>query len=658
MTARRLIAVSAAAILGLAAYPASAQEVSDEVKALITPLSSYEIGIIGAIDEPNAAGMYSGLNEMDAFPILNGSYVKRDDKTGTWIRAEGNNLGLSSRDLRLEYERQGQWNTWLDFSQIPKSNPLNFFTPLSGLGTNEQQVTGTGKREITLSTDRYRGQLGLNKRINKNLEFKVSYSGEYKEGDRQFGIRQNGSNIFFLTDPIDYWNHEATAVLNYNTSRFQVSGGTLVSFFMNRYRHLNNDAGTNVPDVSLPLDNQAYKLFLNGAYKFTPTTQGTFKFAYNLYIQDEQFFKTPQLAVNADSLDGEVHNYLGQIALSSRPMPKLSLRGKIRYEGRHDNTEIRQYIDASGSRDGRNVAPSRDTITANGEASYQLPMDFRVIGFVKYEDWHRDYPSLRQISWREDTEEYVGGARLRRMFTDTLGGDIGYSYGKRDGSDFLANRLGNTTIDPIHWGDRDRHKFFVTADWAPNDKFSLQGRVDTTLDAYNGLPLGPRDGRSVNAALDASYALNRDWQLTGWLSRNETYRDQAQFDGNQFWSAELTNLGYAAGIGVHGQPTGKLKLGADIQYSYDKNEYEIDPINGPATADLPDYAFRQFNFNMWADYALSDRGSVKASYGFTHMENGDWGYDPEVWVYSDGTVVGVPDQENAHFVGISYRYQW
>ena len=48
-------------------------------------------------------------------------------------------------------------------------------------------------------------------------------------------------------------------------------------------------------------------------------------------------------------------------------------------------------------------------------------------------------------------------------------------------------------------------------------------------DAYNGLALGPRDGSSNNAAIDASYALTRDWTLSAFVSRNEIYRDQAQF---------------------------------------------------------------------------------------------------------------------------------
>lgn len=654
MNRRRLIAIPAVALFGMTAVPAIAQDQSDELKALITPESSVEIGIGGAFGDTNTVGMYSGVNEMDVFPIANGNYVKRDNETGTWIRVEGDNLGLSSRGFELEYERQGNWKTWFNFSQIPKSNPLKIVTGLSGIGSNQQLVTGVPAREIELSTDRYRGNFGFNKRINENLAFDVSYTAEYKEGDRQFGVRAGGSNIFFVTDPVDYWHHEANAVLNFTTPRFQLSGGTLVSFFINKHSELDND--TSQSPISLPLDNQAYKVFLDGAYNFTPTTQGTFKFSYNLMTQDEDFFTAPTFAGNNQTdLGGKVHNYFGQIALSSRPTPELSLRGKVRYEGRHDDTPLNQFISSSSTRDGFNVPFTRDTITVDGEASYLLPMDFRVTGFVKYEDWDRSYPPLRQASWRADTQEYTGGVRLRRMFSDTLGGEIGYSYASRGGSDFLAPGNGTNQVDPIHWGDRDRHKASFSADWAPTNAFSLQARVDGTLDSYNALQLGPRDGHSINTALDASYQLSRYWNLSGWLSRNETFRDQAQFDQTQVWAAKMTNTGYAAGLGLHGEPTENLSVGVDTQYSYDRNEYDLEPLTGATISDLPDSVFRQFNLNLWAEYQLFDRGSVKVGYGFTHLKNNDFGYDG--WVFSDGTIISIRPQEISHVIGVSFRYK-
>jgi hypothetical protein len=38
------------------------------------------------------------------------------------------------------------------------------------------------------------------------------------------------------------------------------------------------------------------------------------------------------------------------------------------------------------------------------------------------------------------------------------------------------------------------------------------------------------------------------------------------------------------------------------------------------------------------------------------LKNDDFSYD--AWVFADGTVIRIPDREIAHFVGVSYRYQW
>ena len=101
------------------------------------------------------------------------------------------------------------------------------------------------------------------------------------------------------------------------------------------------------------------------------------------------------------------------------------------------------------------------------------------------------------------------------------------------------------------------------------------------FDSHGGLPLGARDGRILNAALDASYRLSRDWSATGWVSRNEIARNQAQTDGLQIWEADLATVGYAVGFGVRGSPREDLLLGANIRYSHDMNEYELDTRTGP-----------------------------------------------------------------------------
>jgi len=303
-------------------------------------------------------------------------------------------------------------------------------------------------------------------------------------------------------------------------------------------------------------------------------------------------------------------------------------------------------------------------VVAEAEANYRLPDDYRLLGAVKYEWWKRQYPDLRQASWRAKTEEYSGRAQINKRLTETLGGSVAYIYSERDGSDFQIAHDPDVppgVIDPIHWGDRNRQQWRLSMDWEPMQKLSLQGRVDGSLDAYHSTDrrLGPEDGLSHNASIDAAYQLTPDWNLNAFLSRNETTREQKAYDNDApntgYWTADLRNLGYAGGVGVRGKPREGLKLGADVQYSYDKSEYEL-TADAAGIVDLPDIAYRQFDLKLFADYEWSDNASIWLGYTFTHLENSD--FTDDINILTDGTIIEIPDRENTHFIGVSYKYRW
>ena len=619
--ARRLL--PAVSLFAMTVSNAVAQTASDTLEELTTPVSHVQVGAIGAIGDADRIDIYDVRHGGDLAPRLSGRYVSRDDRTGTWIRVEGNNLGLGSRDVALEYERQGGWKAWLNYSQITRSDPLDISTGLTGIGGGRQFVAGAPLRLVDLETERYRGELGFTKQLNDQIGLRATYRVEYKEGDRNFGVYDDGSELFFLTEPIDYWHQEMDAALNYVTKRLQLSGGIRMSLFDNNHTTLVND--TPNPTLSLPPDNRAYKAFIEGAYRFTPKTQRTFKFSYNRMEQSGESLTAPTFGGNTETaLDGEVHNYFGQLSLSSRPIRDLTLRGKLRHDRRDDNTSVDQYIDPQANSNGSNVPFSRDTLTVDGEAGYKLAHKLRLIGTVRYEDRHRESPPIRQLSWRENTEEITGGLRLKKGFTPGLNAELGYSYSQRDGGNFLARGRGGNQVAPKSWSDRERHKVQFLADWTPSDDFSLQARVDGMFDSHGGLPLGARDGRILNAALDASYRLSRDWSATGWVSSNEIARNQAQTDGLQIWDADLATVGYAVGFGVRGSPREDLLLGANIRYSQDMNEYELDTRTRPAVADLPNVTYQRFDLGLWANYKVGDGGSVRAGYGFTYEKLDDF----------------------------------
>ena len=54
--------------------------------------------------------------------------VKRNDATGTWLRFDGRNIGLESRQLRFEHNRQGNWGYFIEYGRIPRYEPYTATT--------------------------------------------------------------------------------------------------------------------------------------------------------------------------------------------------------------------------------------------------------------------------------------------------------------------------------------------------------------------------------------------------------------------------------------------------------------------------------------------------------------------------------------------------
>ena len=673
MTTRKTIAVSLAVILmGAMAPCAFAQDMDeedmevDEVSALITPQSTLEIGGAGVFGESRFFGMYSGLDANGGYAIGNANVVQRDEETGTWLRLSGTDLGIDSRSARFEHERQGDWNYYVDFSQISKQNPYEYNTGLTGIGSDNQAVAGTALRQVDLSTDRYRVKAGGGKTFLDKFDVKVSFRHEIKDGERAFGAGGfGGGGINFLAEPIDYVTDEVDAVFSYTGEKLQFSGAYLGSFFSNGDEVLTSDS-TAITQVALPLNNQAHKVSLSGAYAFTPTTRANGTASYSLELQDENFFTSPTFAGNnRTSLDGEVASTLLQASLSSRPLEKLSLLAKVRYEDRDDNTPVSQFITTSATRSGNNVPFSRTTTTADLEASYMMPADFRLTAAGQWEMWDRSIATPAHASFREDTQEWTARAELSRALTGTLAGKLGYTHSERIGSDYQGLATAGV-IDPILWADRVRNKFLVTMDWAPFRDFSLQGQFQSSFDTYDGRVLGPRKGTSRLISFDATKRLGRYWDLTGWISHSKIFQSQAtNGDGlnasggainNQNWQADLEHINNAIGLDLRGAPTEELKVGTNVEYSNYQTQHGMYVYDGTAIIPLDDIYYRQWNLEACADYALSANSSIKFNYVFAHMTTNDWTFTG--WTYTDGTTVKIPESEATHFIGLTYNMGW
>src|SRR5262252_6229841 len=102
--------VLAGAALLAAGSPALAED--DSVVQLIKPESTVRLGVGWLSDDDRRFGQYTGAKDKGAYLLLDADYVKRDDASGAWMRVFGRNVGLDSREVRGEYQLQGNFGAF------------------------------------------------------------------------------------------------------------------------------------------------------------------------------------------------------------------------------------------------------------------------------------------------------------------------------------------------------------------------------------------------------------------------------------------------------------------------------------------------------------------------------------------------------------------
>lgn len=665
---RNLVVFSTLVGVLLMAPDAFAAEELDDRELLINLESSVSLGLGYVDDDGPRYGMYSGKDDNGLYGLGEVDIVRRDNETGTWLKLRGRNLGLDSREVRLEHERQGDWGFAIDYSQLPRLDPYSVNTGLEGVGQRTQVVNGTAARDVELQTERDILTLAVKKYLPSNFDFNLKFRNEEKDGSRIFGQGGFGgapNNFFFLTDPIDSTTRQVDAILSYTGKKLQLAGGYYGSFFNQHINRIDVTGGTGVDPIATPPGNQSHQFYLTGGYSFTPTTRGTFKVAYSKATQDEKFI-APHVG-GRTNLDAAVDTFSLNLGVNARPLPKLSLIGKLRYENRDDRAAINTFITpvaAFAAFDGTNVPHSRETTTGKFEASYRLPEGFRVTGGVDVDYRDRTIPNVRSVSYREENDEISYRLEVKRALSETINGRVSYVKSKRDGSAFLTNltnggAIGSNLINPWNFANRDRDKIRMMVDWVPLDTLSLQFTGALSSDEYSGSNgFGPREGSSRHLSVDAAYTLSDEWKMMAWYSHEKTDAEQL-LTGNfgiPTRQTKLDNTTDAFGLGLRGSFFYTLKVGVDFSYSFDRGDFDQNAITGAPIAQLPNVHYRRSTLNVYAIYPFAQNSGVRLDFVHDRWQTNDWQWDG--FTFNDGTVVSQPENQILNYVGVTAYYKF
>jgi MtrB/PioB family decaheme-associated outer membrane protein len=654
-------------------------------------------------------GVYDGMPDKGFYGLLDALIIRRDDKTGTWFTFDGRDLGLDSREFRAEWLRQGDIGVSLEYNQIPYNSPFTVMTAVQGLGTPMQLVptpSATVLGEWGVGTMREAWTAGFFKSLGGGADFRVSLKNEHKEGGRLWG---RGGAPEFAAEPIDSDTRQLEAVLSYASKAFQIQGGYYGSWYTNRNSMVStanvNAAGTTLTNpyfLSLPLDNQAQQLYLNGGYNFTERTRGTFKLAYTRATQDEDIpvgTGVPVYAGAPTHLDGQLDTTLAQLGITSRTTNSFSWAANLRYYNSDEKTpQYRVVQPAAGCGTCVDTTPlAFKTLTGKLEGTYRFTTGLSAMLGVEYSDQDRRVPfggpvtatgvdSQRYVPWRAELQETTYYIQGRRSLSETLNGWIRYSHSKRDGSELtLTNEAQSDMINPIHIADRDRDKFRLMLDWAPAEALTLTFNAEYAQDKYGSSasrPYGLQDGEATLYSIDATYAISENWQMNAWYSRDNTKANQTgQRNANggaaeAVKDANLEDTGDTFGAGVKGTFTSRVKGGLDLLYVKNVNRYPetVTPTGAgtlyPSSAGvlavgpLPDIQNTAVRIKLYATYALQKQSEVRFDYIHEVWKTDDWTWlfaNGSTFTYgatTDGTQVSQAPKQTSDFIGVRYIYRF
>ena len=340
-----------------------------------------EPGVRFFIENPNgdhtpgkADGRFEEYRDINQGLYLDGLRLRlyRPDEKYS-VEVSGKDWGLHTQEYSLSGERLGLWQVGFEWDQMRHIYSTDAQTFLKVFGGNVFILPGTrpplstwngapgwshgeASRGTNQEGDGQISQQWQTARVffklspTPNLDLVSEYTRIHKDGQRPFGMAFGSPGGIFLelVQPIDQTIHEFRTRGTYATDLYQLQWGYTASVFDNGFSWVRADNPCNplptpaapCPAVgtqgqfgttSLPPNNQAHTFNLAGGINLPLRTRVNAGLTYSLRLQNQNFQQqtysnglvaaNPSLQLPEKSLHGNVQTFLGNVDVTSRPLP-------------------------------------------------------------------------------------------------------------------------------------------------------------------------------------------------------------------------------------------------------------------------------------------------------------------------------------------------
>jgi MtrB/PioB family decaheme-associated outer membrane protein len=626
-------------------------------------------------------GDYTGLNEKGVYILADADASGRYEN-GTYFDLNARNLGLDSRFIGVEGGKQGRAQFDISYDQLPKLNSDTARTPYTGDSvqrlptgwvdaptTSGMAALSSSLRNVNLSTERRRTNIGASFFQTPALSYDLSYQHETKKGKRSAGLGFGFSQSAILAIPVDYETDIASVGINYNTQRWQASVSYQLSMFKNNNESIHWQNPFSVPattpegQAASEPENKMQMLSVKGSYKITDSVLLAALLSYGEMRQDQQFLPitinsniTSPPSLPRTSLDGKINTLDANLNLHAGISEKLNLQFQYNQHEQDNTTPRTTYVYVTADTPPDNPSdpfPSRANPPYSfrqqelqGEVQYRLNKQHKLSGGVDYETYDRTHQEV------ESTNEYrLWGLYLAQISKVGLQLRLDYANRKGDAYETVDDITPpqNTLMRKYNMADRVRNKAGLSLQYSPLSSLDLGFNAGLSKDDYKNSSVGLKESNESSFSVDLRYIIIEPLTLRALYALTNIDSTQAEVD----WQAKNDDRMDVFDLGlVYKLMADKLDIGFD--YTYAKSSGKITVAN----SGFPELTTERHTFKIYGDYNLSKRSYLNVGYLFEKYDEKNWAID-DLTVDSIGSVLPLGEESPSYDIGyftVSYQY--
>jgi len=617
--------------------------------------ADYAAGVSYVSEDAAHFGDTTGYDEEGGYLNLDGEGLYRTaGYRMSWILED---LGLDSRVLRLDGGRQGTYDYYAGFSQLPRREFDTTRTVFSATGSDTLALPSNWVRAGLTS-----GLTALDASLSdqdiesdrETLEIggrylptdRVDVFADYRRTERD-GLSIQGASFFTTTSllprPFDYQTDELDLGVRYGGDRSTVKLAYYGSYFKDRNLLLRWEnpftsvAGGEVGALAQPPDSSFQQFLVSGNYR-TPwyDTVITYSAATGVMEQNDPlvaYTTNPDLTavpLPRASLDGQVDTTNLALTVTANPHARARVKVAYRYDERDNGTPVEQWnrvlVDSfnSGGLEA-NVPYGFERTRLNLRGDFDVTDSIRLAAGYDYKELDRDFQEVAeqdeasgwgQLSWKPnayvDLRAKAGNAKREVDRYDTG----------------LAMSLGqNPLMRKYHLAYRYREfgELSVAASW-PERPISVSGSVRLADDSYTQSQLGLLGSDDVRVAADLTWAMSGMSSLYVMAAMDEIDSEQAGSESFQApdWRARHADefMTFGGGYRVEGL---RERFDLQIDYTHGVGQSRTDVTSassGPGR--FPDLRSTLDSLRMRLGYRASERLEGHLDLRYERFDADDW----------------------------------